>query len=92
MVQTTGEVPTLRHSRYDANTKECLTIMPHVQRTNEYKRGGRRVKECKGLDELGRCRLIVLMVINSVAQGQNWKCRKEGCAFYDQLTKKEEEE
>lgn len=50
------------------------------------------MNECKGLDELGRCRLIVLMDINSVARGLNWKCLKEGCAFYDQLTKKEEVE
>ena len=45
--------------------------------------------ECKGLDELGRCRLIVLMDIPLESRKLNWKCYKEGCAYYNQLTKKE---
>ena len=46
-------------------------------------------RECKGLDELGRCRLIVLMDIPLTSREYNWKCHKEKCIYYNQLTKKD---
>lgn len=47
------------------------------------------MKECKGLDELGRCRFVMMMDSN-VVHCLNTGCLKEGCEFYDQLTKKED--
>ena len=40
--------------------------------------------ECKGLDEEGRCRLAIMMG----ATNYDWKCFKEQCKFYSQLTTK----